>query len=201
MPLTDKAVKQAKPKIKDYKLADKEGMYLHVKVNGSKYWRFKYRFNGKEKVLALGVYPGVTLKDARAELGKAKDLLQNGGDPSKARKEKKLAKKIQGENVFENIAREWCANQKEIWSDAHSKRVIDSFTADVFPQLGNTPVSEITAQDLLSTIRKIENRGALDVAGRVLQRSSAVFRYAIQTGRATYNPATDLQGTLKTRKP
>ena len=200
MPLTDRKVKQVKSKDKDFKLTDEKGMYLLVKINGSKYWRLKYRFEGKEKTLALGVYPDVSLADARDKRDDARKLIAKEIDPSEVKKEEKRVKKIKAGNAFEVIAREWWKNQKGNWTESHADRVINSLEIDVFPQFGNKSIIDIEPQEVLATIRKVEARGALNVAERLLQRCSKVFRYAIQTGRATLNPAGDLQGTLKTRK-
>jgi len=201
MALTDKSVKQAKAKSSDYKIADESGMYLLVKTNGSKYWRLKYRFNGKEKVLALGVYPDVSLKAARIKRDDARRLLTAGVDPSKTRQEEKQSAKLKTTNTFEALANEWWEQKKGDWTKDHADRVLDSLKADMFPEIGNQPVTEIPPQLVVAALRKVESRGALDVANRLLQRSSAVFKYAIQTGRATINPAGDLQGILKGRKP
>ncbi|MBT7951712.1 MAG: integrase arm-type DNA-binding domain-containing protein, partial [Gammaproteobacteria bacterium] len=200
MPLSDRKVSQSKPKEKDFKLSDERGMYLLVKKNGSKYWRLKYRFDGKEKTLALGVYPDVSLADARDKRDDARKLIAKDIDPSEDKKEKRRAKKINAENSFEIIAREWWDKQKGNWTEGHAGRVIKSLEIDIFPAFGKKPVVDIEPQEVLATIRKVEARGALNVAERLLQRCSKVFRYAIQTGRATLNPAGDLQGTLKTRK-
>ncbi len=200
MPLTDIAVKNAKPREKAYKLADGRGMYLLVNHQGSKYWRIKYRYGDKEKVLALGVYPEVSLAQAREAAATAKTQLRNDEDPALLRKLKKRQKKLSAESHFEAIAREWWVHQKGRWSVDHAERVLDSFKQDVFPFLGRRAITEIQPPDVLEIIRKIESRDALDVAGRVLQRCSAVFRYAVQTGRAQVNPASELTGVLKTRK-
>lgn len=199
--LSDAAVKQAKARDKDYKLSDREGMYLLVKSNGAKYWRFKYRYNGKEKVLALGIYPRISLRDARIRLLEARKSLYEGADPGQIRKEGKLTKKALAAHTFETIAREWWEKQCGAWSEGHGLKVLSSLETDIFPHIGNTPIAEISAQTLLALIRRVEDRGALDIASRILQRCSSVFRYAIQTGRASYNPTTDLQGSLKSRKP
>jgi len=200
MPLTDRKVKQAKPKQKDYKLADEKGLYLLVKVNGSKYWRLKYRYSGKEKLLALGVYPDVSLKDARLRRNTARTLLSKGQDPGEVKQQEKDAENIKAANSFESIAREWWQNQKENWSDRHANRVLKTLETDIFPYVGDKPIAEIQPPEILSAIRRVESRGALNISGRLLQRCSRIFRFAIQTGRATLNPAGDLQGTLKTRK-
>jgi len=200
MKLTALAVRNAKPKEKDYKLSDGKGMFLLVKANGRKYWRFKYRYQGKEKLAALGVYPDMSLEAARNELVAVRHILNvEGKDPGEARKAHKRERQEQSRNTFEPIAREWAANNDQ-WSDSHFDRVIKSLEKDAFPALGDRSIIEITPPELLKVIRKVENRDALDVASRVLQRCGAVFRYAIQTGRATSNPATELKGVLKTRK-
>jgi len=200
MKLTDAKIRQTKPKDKDYKLSDGHGLYLLVKKNGSKYWRLKYRYLGKEKTLAIGVYPEVTLLQAREEMTRARNLLKDENkDPSTEKRIQKLSKIMQGEAVFQSLAMEWI-DTKDIWSDVHRKHVIRSFERDVFPLIGNRPIDEIQPPELLAIIKKVENRDALDMAARVLQRSSSVFRYAIQTGRANTNPASELVGVVKTRK-
>jgi hypothetical protein len=200
MALNDRKVSQVKPKAKDYKLSDEKGMYLLIKVNGSKYWRLKYRYSGREKTLSLGIYPDVSLKEARLRRDEARKLLANGEDPSQVKQEIVRAKKIRATNGFEAIAREWWENQKGNWTERHANRVLRTLKADVFPYIGNKPIAEIQPPEVLAVIRRVEARGALNVAGRLLQRCSTVFRYAVQTGRSNVNPAGDLQGTLKIRK-
>lgn len=200
MALTDITVKHAKPRDKAYKLADMKGMYLLINPNGAKYWRLKYRYAGKEKALALGVYPEVSLAEARDAALKAKAQLRNDEDPGMTRKLQKRERLLIAENHFEAIAMEWWVHQKGRWTDQHAERVLQSLKQDVFPYLGHRPITEIQPPDVLETIRKVESRDALDVASRVLQRCSAIFRYAVQTGRAQVNPASELKGVLKTRK-
>lgn len=203
MALTDTAVKKAKSKDKDYKLADSGGLFLLIKANGAKYWRLKYRYLGKEKLLALGVYggkEGVPLAKARQKAAEAKLLLQEGIDPGEERKQIKRSRRLNSENAFEAIAAEWWEQQRDKWSPDHAERVLQTLKADIFPQFGGKPITTIQPPDVLFAIRKVEQRGALDVASRLLQRTSAVFRYAVQTGRATINPASELSGTLKVRK-
>ena len=200
MKLTAVKVRQAKPRDKDYKLFDGQGLFLLVKKNGSKYWRLKYRYLGKEKTLAIGVYPEVSLEVAREEMGEARQLLKKEHrDPMVERQLQKLSRIEQTKNAFEVIAREW-VDINDLWSDRHRKRVTKSLEKDVFSIIGNRPIAEIQPPELLSVIRKVESRDALDVASRILQRCSSVFRYAIQTGRATTNPAAELKGVLRTRK-
>lgn len=201
MPLDNITVKQAiwSGKPSGDKLTDEKGMFLLVNKSG-KYWKLKYRHAGKEKKLALGVYPDVSLKEARAKRDDARRLIAEGYDPSLVRKQEKIASRLASENSFEALAREWHHSQLAIWSSGHATRVIESLEADAFPELGLVPVTELTAPMMLDTLRKVEKRGATETAGRILQRFSAIMRYAIQTGRAKYNPAQDLKGALKATK-
>jgi len=199
--LTDPKVRQAKPSDKPYKLFDGGGLFLLVQPGGSKLWRLKYRFGGKEKLLAIGSYDKrVSLKKAREERDKARDQLVEGIDPGAAKQKEKHAEQEQAENTFRAIALDWAETYGARWTESHRDQVVASLAANAFPALGDFPIKEITPPMVLEVIRAVEFRGALDVASRVLQRASAVFRYAIQTGRATYNPAADMKGVLKTRK-
>lgn len=199
--LTDPKIRQAKPADKPYKLFDGGGLFLLVQPSGSKLWHLKYRFGGKEKLLSIGSYDkGVSLKKAREEREKAQVRLVEDIDPSAAKKEEKRAERKQVENTYRAIALDWAKTYGARWTASHRDRVVASLEADAFPALGDLPIKEITPPLVLEVIRAVESRGALDVASRILQRTSAVFRYAIQTGRATYNPAADMNGVLKTRK-
>ncbi len=200
MPLTNLAARQAKPAEKPRKFFDGKGLFLLVHPNGSKYWRLKYRYAGKEKLMGLGVYPEVSLAEARERRDEARKVLAGGNDPSQERKLQKRQQKTLAANSFEVLAKEWHKQQKERWTESHAERILQSLQKDVFPSLGRRPVAEITAPEVLEVIRAVERRGALDVASRVLQRTGSVFRYAIQTGRAEYNPCSDLKGALKTRR-
>ncbi|EOG6954348.1 tyrosine-type recombinase/integrase [Yersinia ruckeri] len=200
MPLTDIKVKTAKPMDKAYKLTDGGGMYLLVKPNGSKYWRLKYRFVGKEKMLSIGVYPDVSLADARQKRDEARKVLAAGGDPGEVKKADKLAQKLSTENTFEAIAREWHRQKADRWSLRYRDEIIDTFEKDIFPYLGRRPIAEIKPMELLETLRRLEKRGALEKMRKVRQRCGEVFRYAIVTGRAEYNPAPDLATALATPK-
>ncbi|CFQ98967.1 tyrosine-type recombinase/integrase [Yersinia pseudotuberculosis] len=200
MPLTDIKVKTAKPIDKAYKLTDGGGMYLLVKPNGSKYWRLKYRFVGKEKMLSIGVYPDVSLADARQKRDEARKVLAAGGDPGEVKKADKLAQKLSSENTFEAIAREWHKQKADRWSLRYRDEIIDTFEKDIFPYLGRRPIAEIKPMELLETLRRLEKRGALEKMRKVRQRCGEVFRYAIVTGRAEYNPAPDLATALETPK-
>ncbi|SDD85340.1 tyrosine-type recombinase/integrase [Paraburkholderia lycopersici] len=198
MPLTDTAVRNAKPTAEPYKLTDGGGMYLHVHPNGSRYWRMAYRIAGKQKLFAIGVYPDVTLAEARKIRDDAKTLVKQGIDPVTERKRAAKQNADDRSNTFEVMAREWHQTKRASWTASHAAKILGSLEADVFPTLGDRPLVEVTAPELLEVLRTIEKRGALEVAGRVLQRCSAVFRYAIATGRGTYNPSADLRGALKT---
>ena len=196
MPLTDTAIRNAKPAEKAKKLFDGGGLYLEVAPSGGKWWRLKYRFGGKEKRLSLGVYPDVSLKDARERRDEARKLLANEIDPSEYRKAKNAAKVERAENSFEVIAREWFAKHSPNWSPNHADRIIRRLDRDIFPWIGGKPIADITAQQLLEVIRRIEQRGALETAHRALGNCGQVFRYAVATGRAERDPSGDLRGAL-----
>lgn len=193
--LTDPKCKNAKSQEKPYKLSDEKGMYLEIMPNGSKYWRMKYRYGGKEKRLALGVYPEIGLKEARAKRDDARKLLSDGVDPGENRKAMKAAQVADGE-TFEVVAREWYAKNAPSWSDNHGNRVIRRLERDIFPWLGNAPIRNIDAPKLLGALRRIEERGAVETAHRALQNCGQVFRYAIATGRADRDLSADLKGAL-----
>jgi integrase len=199
MALTDTAINKTRPADKPFKLYDGRGLYLLVQPNGAKYWRLKYRFSEKEKVLALGVYPEVTLAEAREQCLQARKLIGKGVDPVAAKQAAKRQHQAQCGHSFENIAREWHAKQGR-WTADHAHRVLSSLEKEIFPWIGAKPIGEITAPVIVDVVGRVEKRNALDVASRVLQRISSVYRYAIQTGRTTYNPAADLAGSLEIRK-
>jgi integrase len=196
MPLTNAQVKNAKPANKTYRLFDGGGLYLEVSPKGGKWWRHKYRFDGKEKRVSLGVYPDVPLKEARIRHSDARKLLANGVDPSAHRKVTRAVRKEQLSNSFETIGREWYAKNAHGWADSHGDRVLRRLERDVFPWLGNKPMVDITAADILTTVQRIEARGAIDTARRALQNCGQIFRYAVATGRAERDPTGDLKGAL-----
>jgi integrase len=201
MPLTDTVVLSAKPASKAVKLADERGMYLLLSPRGSKLWRFDYRFDGRRRTLALGVYPDVSLKAARERRDQARALLTNGVDPGATRKAEKASGADGVANSFEVVAREWFDKQVAGWAETHADKVIQRLEKDVFPWLGKRPIASITAPDLLTVIRRIEARGAVDTSHRALQNCGQVFRYAVATGRAERDPTGDLRGALaKTRR-
>lgn len=196
MALTDIKIKTAKPLEKPYKLSDSGGLYLLVNRNGSKYWRLKYRFAGKEKMLSIGVYPQVTLAEARNQRDEAKKLLAQNKDPSEEKQLAKLEKYLSSESTFEAVAREWHTSKVDRWSLRYRDEIIDTFEKDIFPYIGKRPIADIKPLELLETLRKMEKRGALEKMRKVRQRCGEVFRYAIITGRAEYNPAPDLATAL-----
>jgi integrase len=200
MALTDPAVKNAKPAEKPYKLADGNGMYLLVSPAGAKYWRLKYRYSGKEKVLALGVYPKVTLRDARRRREEARDRLAQGVDPGAARKAGKREARLSASNTFEAVARDWYEVSKGKWSDRHAGAVLRLLERELFPALGSEPIASIEAPQLLDVLRGMERRDVLELASKVRVMAGQVFRYAIVTGRAKQDPSRDLRGALKTRE-
>ena len=183
MPLTDTTIRNAKPRVKPYKLFDEKGLFLLVTPTGGKWWRLKYKFYSKEKLLSLGVYPDVSLKDARTRRDVARKLLAGDIDPSENRKVQKAVKVERAANSFEVVAREWYAKLAPNWSDAHRVRVIQLFERDVFPWIGGRPIADLKPLDLLTMARRIENRGALETAHRSLGNCGQVFRYAIAAGR------------------
>lgn len=166
MPLTDAAIRAAKPTEKTQRLFDGGGLYLEVSPRGGKWWRMKYRIGGKEKRLSFGVYPDVGLRDARERRDAAKKLLANDVDPGENRKAEKAAQLTPAANSFEVVAREWFAKQSPCWAATHADKVIQRLQKDIFPWLGGKPIAEIAAADLLKVLRRIEGRGALDTAHR-----------------------------------
>ena len=195
MPLTDLAVRNTKPSAKTVRLRDDRGLYLEISPKGGKWWRLRYTFQGKENMLSLGVYPDVSLKDARERRDEARKLLANGIDPSKARQEEKAEAAAEA-LTFEHVAREWYERFKPKWSPSHSLDVIQRLEKNVFSSLGPKPIRDITAPELLAAIRLIEGRGAVESARRILQMCGQIFRYAIATGQADRDIAADLRGSL-----
>ncbi|MRS17001.1 tyrosine-type recombinase/integrase [Enterobacteriaceae bacterium RIT691] len=197
MKLNARQVDTAKPKDKPYKLADGGGLYLLVSPNGSRYWRLKYRVAGKENILALGVYPETTLAEARAKREEAKRGIAGGIDPNVAKREEKLAREASVRNTFQEIACEWHASKLYKWSEGYASDIMEAFNKDVFPFIGKKPIADIKPLELLNVLRRMESRGATEKAKKVRQRCGEVFRYAIVTGRAEYNPAPDLTSAMQ----
>lgn len=203
MALTELQIKNSKATGKQKKLTDGGGLFLLVHLNGGKYWRLAYRFAGKQKTLSLGVYPAISLVEARERREQARKLLAKDVDPSDIKRVQKAAVVAEKEavlalieNSFESIAREWFSKHSPNWKENHSSKIIRRLETDIFPWLGPRPANDITAPELLATVRRIESRGALETAHRALANCGQVLRYAVATGRAQRNTAADLRGAL-----
>ncbi|MDR2187928.1 MAG: integrase arm-type DNA-binding domain-containing protein [Azonexus sp.] len=196
--LSDLAVRTAKPADKPIRLYDTGGMYLEVSPSGGKLWRLKYWFEKKQKLLALGKYPEITLSDARERRDQARKLLANGVDPGAVKQAQKAAKAERAANSFEVIALEWIDKKRDGWAASHADKLIGRLKKDVFPWLGGRPIADLTAPEILTVLRRIEGRGAVDTAHRCKSDISQVIRYAIATGRAERDPCPDLRGALAT---
>ncbi len=196
MRLTDTSIRNAKPRDKPYKIFDERGLFLLVTIRESKWWRFRYRWQGKEKLLSLGTYPDISLSTARDRRDNARRQVAMGVDPSAARQDARLARDQIMANTFEAVAREWLGKARTNWVPSHGDRIMRRLERDVFPWLGKTPVSEVSASGLLQVIRRIENRGAVATAHRALQNCSQIMRFAVATQRAPRDSTTDLRGAL-----
>lgn len=197
MPLTDLAIRRAAPRSKPYKLFDSDGLFILVHPGGGKWWRFKYRFGGKEKLLSLGTYPEVALAGARKRRDAERKKLADRIDPGIARKAARESWLETQANSFEVVAREWITTKSASWAESNTKKASRRLEIDIFPWLGQRPISEITAPELLSALRRTESRGAIETAHRLLNTCGQVFRFAIATGRSDRNPAADLRGALQ----
>lgn len=195
MPLSEAKVRTTKPQEKEYKIFDGDGLYLLVTPKGGKLWRFKYRYDKHEKKLTLGTYPEISLAEARERRDKARKQLAQGIDPGAHRKAQKQAETAETE-TFEVIAREWFDKFKPSWSEGHATNILRRFDVDIYPWIGNRPIADIKAPELLSVLRRVESRGALESAHRIRTITGQVFRYAVSTGRAERDPAADLRGAL-----
>ena len=200
MTLTDTRIRNTKPEEKPKRLFDERGLYLEISPAGGKWWRLKYRVAGKEKRLSLGVYPQVSLKEARDRRDEARKLIADGIDPSENRKAMKAASIDRAGNSFEVVAREWFAKFSGSWASSHKDRLIRLFERDIFPSVGSRSISEVTAPELLSALRRIEARGAVDTAHRARGCCGQVFRYGIATARCQRDPSADLRGALPPTK-
>lgn len=197
MKLTELTCKNAKPSEKARKLSDGKGLYMEVSPKGGKYWRMKYRHFGKEKRLAFGVYPEVSLKEAREKRDNARKLLAENKDPSYVKKQEKNQAINEASNTFEKIAREWHEHNISGWKPEHAKTIMDRLEKDVFPTIGDMPIRDITPKILLDMAKTIQERGANELAKRVVQMSKHIFQYGIITGRADTNAADHLKGLIK----
>ncbi len=200
MSLSDTAIRNAKPQSKPYKAYDSGGLFIIVTPAGGKWWRLKYRFAGKEKLLSLGVYPEVGLKEARRRRDEAKEQLAMGIDPSNARQAVKEAVRAEATNSFEVVAREWHSLQSPKWVEAHRRNIIAYLEKDIFPLIGPLPVNHVTPPILLDVLRRIEARSAPNAAKKMRQTCGQIFRYAIATGRAKFDPAASLRDALAPRQ-
>lgn len=197
MKLTNTACKNAQPREKPYKLTDGGGMYLYVMPTGAKYWHFKYRFGGREKRLAFGVYPDVSLQRAREKRLEARRLIDLEIDPGQEKKKRRRQRELDEANTFKVIAEEWMQHNTSAWSDNHRATVRRRLEMDIYPKIGSMPIKEINAPILLPVIQAIEKRAAHEVARRALQYCGQIFRYAIVTGRGERDVSADLKGALK----
>lgn len=189
-----------KPKEKSYKVSDGQGLYLEVMPTGSKYWRYKYRIHEKEKRLAIGVYPEVSLKEARDKHLEARKLVAQLIDPSQQKRINKALASDIAQNTFQHIAQEWYETKKSGWSENYARKIRLGLEKNIFPFIGDRPISEIKPPELLSVLRKIEGRGSLDIAERTKQICGQIFRFGIQTGKCEWDIAQNLTGALKTHK-
>ncbi len=200
MPLTAKKIENAKARATPARLWDSGGLYIEISPSGGKWWRWKYRFGRKEKRVSFGTFPDVSIRTARDRRDDARKLLSSGTDPSVHRKTERRRKQQATANSFEAVAREWYAKQVHTWVPTHATDVLRRLESNLFPEIGATPVAELTAPALLAALRRIEHRGAHDLAHRVLQVSGQVFRYGIATGRCERDPSRDLRGALTPHK-
>lgn len=198
MALTDTKVRSAKPEAKEYSLVDGDGMFLLIHPNGSKYWRFRFRFGGRQHLMAFGVYPETSLADARQKREEARRLVAAGVDP---REHKRAVKEEQAKEVitFESVARDWHASNQK-WSESHSGRVLKSLEDNLFDAIGKRNIAELKTRDLLIPIKAVEMSGRLEVAARLQQRTTAIMRFAVQSGLIDYNPAQEIAGAVATAK-
>ncbi|WP_027178755.1 tyrosine-type recombinase/integrase [Maridesulfovibrio bastinii] len=192
--LTIKTIDAAKPREKSYRLSDGQGLYIQIPPKGSKRWRFRYYFEGKEKMLSLGTYPDTSLKTARDKTRSMREILSSGTDPALVRKE--ISQKNLESNSFQVIATEWHQKYYQTWTEGHAATILSRLENNIFPWLGSEPIDSITAPDILEALRRVESRGAIETAHRIRGIVSRVFRYAIATGRAERDPAADLTGAI-----
>jgi integrase len=200
MALTDTRLRNSKPKAKPYKLSDGGGMYMLITPDSARYWRLDYRFAGKRRTLALGVYPTVTLADARERREEARRLLANAMDPGVAKKAARRAARIASKDTFEAIAREWISRQRKRIAQRYCALLLSRLEADIFPHIGSRPIAEIDASELLEVLRRVEKRGVFETALRLRQTCGQVFRYSIATGRGKNDPTVALRGALGASK-
>jgi len=197
MMLTDTKLRSLAAGAKPYKVSDGGGLHVLIKTNGSKLWRYAYRFQGKQKLLALGSYPAVSLRAARLGREAARGLLDEGTDPGHARKQGKRRQRVAAGHTFRSVADEWFESQKARWADSYSVRLRSRLDDDLIAGLGDRPIASIEPIEVLDVIRKIEKRGAVEMARRVMQMASAIFRFGVATSRCVRDPTADLRGALE----
>ena len=200
MALTDTTIRKAKGTEKPYKLSDEKGLHLLVNPNGAKLWRVSYRFDGKQKTLALGAYPDVSLANAREKRDEARKLLANEQDPGEVKKAQKAGRLIRSANSFEVVARRWHGKGNAKWSDSYSKKVIQMLERDVFPWIGGKAIADLEAPEFLTVARRLEARGIVDTAHRAMQLCGQIMRFAVAEGTANRNPVSDLRGAIQSVK-
>ena len=200
MSLTDTRCKGAKPKEKDYKISDEKGLYMIIKITGAKWWRFDYTFDGKRKTLSLGTYPDISLKIARERRDEYRRMVATGIDPAANRKASKLVESIEVQDCFKLIALEWLNVKKSEWVSSHYSKIESRLKREILPWLGDKAITEIKPIDILTILKRIQERGTLETAHRAKSDIGQIFRYAIQTDRAKDNPTIHLSGALKTPK-
>ena len=196
MPLTNLKVQKAKPQAKQYKLADERGMYLLIHPKGGKYWRLDYRFEGRRKTLAIGTHPETSLKEARKKRDRARSDIEGGIDPSGHQN----GNPALGDDSFETVAREWHEKYRSQWTEGHASTTLRRLEANLLPWLGKRPLGAIEPPELLRSLRRVENRGAVETAHRIQQIASRIFRYGVATGRCSRDPTLDLKGALPPKR-
>jgi integrase len=201
MPLSDAELRALKPAQKPFKVSDSGGLFIQVTPNGSKLWRLAYRYQGKQKLLALGAYPAISLRDARRARDDAREQLEAGDDPAHLRKMEKRRERVAAGHTFSIVANEWFASQERRWAKSYAVRLRSRLDADLMPEFGERPIASIEPIEVLDAIRKIENRDAIEMARRVMQMASAIFRYGVATSRCMRDPTYDLRGALQHAGP
>lgn len=200
MSLSDLACRHAKPMEKNYRLFDSRGLYLEITTAGSKVWRFKYRYLGKEKLLTIGKFPAIGLVAARERRDMAREQIERNIDPAAEKQNQKRLARFNGTQTFELVANEWHSHFLDTWDERYAKHIISRLKANAFPSIGNIPVSELTAQHVLVCLQRIEGKGRNDLAKRMKSTIGQVLRYAVITGRANQDVSTFLSGALKKYK-
>jgi integrase len=199
-PLSATEVEKAKPDVKTKFLFDGGGLYLEITPKGKKLWRFKYRVSGKPKLLSFGSYPDISLAEARERRQEARNKVANGADPGEMRKEAKKAQEVE-EATFEVVAKEWFAKNEPVWSASHIRTVKSRLERDVYPVIGNRPISEITRGDVIALLHKVEARGVIETADRIKMYCGQVFRYALNLEKISFNPVSDMRDVISKREP